>query len=353
MELRIQILFNIDDPGAVKSLVSASPEYHQAYQIIRHDLLFMHLQKSYDGLVDIQDAVAAIRSRGMYAVYPSNREKIIALLDARRRSDEIRHLKYSRILPDMPASVDEIIQLLHLHNTAMFLLSDYGTNAECPKWMEPSEWHSEILPLQLSRLEKRRIIRAFYRLQIYGNIFGNIELSLGAQQPPEKENEWQGNNWDTTNYKFTDEEVWSLFMAPMAPWEVEELGCFWKYCFNRLEKPYMEIADSLLNSGTMFISELPTHEQPPFKRYYYDTDDLHVKEWENRVCFLSIGPTFLSKVLRELDFMTRRNLVYVNSLGNDHVFTHFWPRPRRNYGTQHCLFYTRLINSTSERILLD
>ena len=49
----------------------------------------MHLQKSYDGLVDIQDAIAAIRSRGIYAVYPSNREKIIALLDVRRRSDEV------------------------------------------------------------------------------------------------------------------------------------------------------------------------------------------------------------------------------------------------------------------------
>lgn len=43
---------------------------------------FMLLQKPYDSLVDIQDATAAIRSKGMYAVRMSNRERIVALLDA-------------------------------------------------------------------------------------------------------------------------------------------------------------------------------------------------------------------------------------------------------------------------------
>ena len=83
----------------------------------------MVLQKSYNGLVDTKDAIVAIRSRGMYAVYPSNRQSIIALLDAWRRSDEIRHLNSSddsRILPDKPAYIAEVIQLLHLHKTAIF-----------------------------------------------------------------------------------------------------------------------------------------------------------------------------------------------------------------------------------------
>ena len=274
----------MEDLDAVKSLVFASPDYHQAYLTIRHDILFMHLQKSYNGLVDTQDAVAAIRSRGMHAVYPSNRESIIALLDAWRRCDEIRHSNLSgdsKILPDMPANVAEVIQLLHLHNAAMFLLDDYCTHAECPQWMESTKWHSEILPLQLSSTEKRRFLRAFYRLQIYGNIFGDIEIPLEGPRP-ERENEWWDSNWYNTDSTFTNVEFWRLIMAPMAPWEVEELGCFWQHCFNRLAKPYTEVANSILDCETRyqtsFIRELPIHQQPPIDRHYDDTQDLSVHD---------------------------------------------------------------------------
>lgn len=330
MELRIQILLNVEDLDTVKSLVFASPEYHQAYLTIRHYILSMYLQKSYNGLVDTKDAVAAIRTRGMYAIYPSNRQSIIALLDAWRRCDEIRHLNLSddpKILPDRPANVTEVIQLLHLHKSAMFFLEDYCTHAECPQWMESTKWHNEIMPLQLSRTEKRRFLRAFYRLQIYGNIFGDIDIPLDGQRP-EKENVWLGSNWDRTNYTFSDVEFWRLMMAPMAPWEVEELGCFWQHCFNRLAKPYHEIANSLLECETRyqtsFINELPTHEQPPFERYYFDTQDLSVQDEDIRDSIISMGPSLLVKVLREADFMTRRNLVLVNSIGNEHVFPHIW-----------------------------
>lgn len=330
MELRIQILLNVEDLDTVKSLVFASPDYHQIYLTIRHEILSMHLQKSYDGLVDTKDAIAAIRSKGMQAVYPSNRQSIIALLDAWRRCDEVRHLNlsdHSRILPDKPANVAEAIQLLHLHNAATFLLDDYCTHAECPQWMDSTKWHSEILPLQLSRIEKRRFLRAFYRLQIYGNIFGDVEIPLDGQRP-EKENAWFGSNWDQTNITFSDAEFWRLMMAPMAPWEVEELGCFWQHCFNRLAKPYHEIASSLLDCETRyqnsFINELPTHEQPPFERYYFDAQDLSVEDKAIRDSKVSMGPSLLVNILREEDFMTRRNLMLINSAGNENLFPEIW-----------------------------
>ena len=335
-ELRIQILFNVDELDSIKSLVFASPKYHQAYQIIRHDILIMHLQKSYDGLVDIQDAIAAIRSRGMYAIHPSNRERIIALLDARRRCDEIRklNLSYSQTLPDKPANVDEIIQLLRLHNVAMFFHDDFCKNAECPQWKEPLLWRSETLPLQLSRTEKRRFIRAFYRLQMYANIFGNIEISL-EEKSPKRENRWNGYNLDRSNFTFTNVDFWRLVMSPMAPWEVEELGCFWQYCFKRLAKSYNEIAESLLKGEARFktrnIMEFPIHEQPPIQRYFYNVRDLGDHEISIRDGLVSMGPCFIKKVLREQDFITRRNLVFANSVGNDHVFPEIWEFYLREY----------------------
>ena len=185
MELRIQILLNVEDLDTVKSLVFASPEYHQAYLTIRHDILSMYLQKSYNGLVDTKDAIAAIRTRGMYAIYPSNRQSIIALLDAWRRCDEIRHLNLSddsKILPDRPANVAEVIQLLHLHKTAMFFLDDYCTHAECPQWMESTKWHNEIMPLQLSRTENETLPAGFLPSADIWEYFLAILISL-----------WMGN----------------------------------------------------------------------------------------------------------------------------------------------------------------
>lgn len=83
VELCIQVFFNVDDPNSLQSLVLASPKYHQVYLSNSSIyILFMLLQKPYDSLADIQDAIAVIRSKGMYAVRMSNRERIIALLDA-------------------------------------------------------------------------------------------------------------------------------------------------------------------------------------------------------------------------------------------------------------------------------
>lgn len=113
-------------------------------------------------------------------------------------------------------------------------------------------------------------------------------------------------------------------MSPLAPREVEELGCFWQHCLNRLAKPYNEIADSLLNSEIRFktrhITELPIHEQPSIQCYFYDTRDLSVHESRIQDCLVSMGPSLIVNILRGQDFMTRWNLMFANSVGNDHVF---------------------------------
>jgi len=272
MELRIHILFKTHDLSSLRSLVFASPKYHQAYQFVRHELLQNLLKTSYDGLVDIADAIAAVRSRGLYAVHESFRERIIALLDERRRSDDIHQLSVSstEILPDQPANVDETIQLLHLHRMASFLLEDYSRTAMCPKWMESAKWNDEILPIKLSKTEKRRFLRAFYRLQIYGNLFGPIEIPLNTE-PPETENDWTYKRvWDPGPPIFSEEEVWRFFFAT-TPWEVEELCCFWRHCYTRWAAPYFEIADILLDKDILFMNELPAAEQPPVTRVAIQT----------------------------------------------------------------------------------
>ena len=86
-ELRIHILQALDKPSLHK-VVSASPTYHETYTFARRALLHNLAQQQY-GLVDLAEPVAAIRSEGLYADVAANKQKIIALLDRRRRHSEL------------------------------------------------------------------------------------------------------------------------------------------------------------------------------------------------------------------------------------------------------------------------
>ncbi|GFF44548.1 hypothetical protein IFM58399_07318 [Aspergillus lentulus] len=329
VELQISILFNIDGLDSLRSLVCASPTYHRAYQLVRQELLYVLLQSSYDGLVDMADAIAAVRSRGLYAIKTSNRAEIIALLDSRRRSEEIRRLGLSTWpFPDEPADIEEIIQLLHLHRVAHFLLDDYTRTATRPAWIDLEKWKDEILPLTLSRMEQRRFLRAFYRMQIYGNIFGHIAIPLGADNV-EEENDWFADDRGRTP-TFTDEETWRLFFGPIAPWEVEEFSCFWQHCYNRWEEPYLEISKTLAAyaaDGVIWFSDLPPEERPPLNRLGLDVDHMHIHQAEQRETLAQMVPTLLVKILREPDFRTRRDLLLANTVILSHSFVDYWPKP--------------------------
>lgn len=130
--------------------------------------------------MDVTDAITAVRSKKLHASLPANKEKIISLLDTRRRSDEIRGLRLpsAAIVPDTPANIDEIIQLIDLHRIATFLIDDYCKCAPCPKWMDREKWKNNTLPLDLYKTEKVRWLRGFYRLQIFAYIFGPTELPI-------------------------------------------------------------------------------------------------------------------------------------------------------------------------------
>ncbi|KAF4215539.1 hypothetical protein CNMCM6457_005865 [Aspergillus fumigatiaffinis] len=326
VELHICILFKLQDLDSLRSLVLASPAYYQAYHLVRDELLLSILQSSHNDLVDVADAVAAVRFKGLYACELSNREKIIALLDGRRRSEEIRRLGLlSGPFPDQPANVEETIQLLHLHRSATSLLDDYLRTARCPKWMPTEKWENETLPLCLSRTEQRRFFRAFYRMQIWGNIFAHIELPLGAG-PPKEENYWFSPP-EGVPPVFEDDEVWRLFFATMAPWEVEEITCFWKHCYHRWAEPYFEASDNFLSYGVTFICDMPPDEKPPLTRYWDDCDDLKIREADNRESLACMGPSFLVKMLRERNARARRDLVIANAISWHHFFHEYWPRP--------------------------
>nr|XP_001389569.2 hypothetical protein ANI_1_3094014 [Aspergillus niger CBS 513.88] len=323
VELRISILFTIPDPGSLWSLLRASSTYYDAFELVKKDLLRSLLQKHHAGLVDMADAIAAIRSRGLYASEQSNKEKIIALLDARNYNHKSPRPDTSPAqLLDEPANIQETVQLLHLHNQAIFFLENFCKTIRRPVWMDETRWEREIIPLALTETEQRRIIRAFYRLQIYGNIFGSIERTVDAEHTSED------NDWQEKQDVFSGGEMWRLFFGHMAPWEVEEFSCLWEHCCYRYESILREVSDSLVQTGCMFFDELPEDQRPPPGCWYTDCDDFE-DPMDKRESLASKGPALLCKVLREEEFLARRDLVLVNVRSFRLYFYDFgiWPRP--------------------------
>ncbi|RDW79162.1 uncharacterized protein DSM5745_06014 [Aspergillus mulundensis] len=315
IELRIQIILQVPDLQSLQSIALSSTALYQAYILARQEAVPEILRRQYDGLVEIHEAIAAVRSKQFHANTPGDRHNIIALLDARRRSKEIRQLSAQSgstlPLPDQPASYDEALDLVKLHEIAVWLLDDYSRNASCPFWMGIRQWKSEVLPLKFSALEKKRYFRAFYRFQTFCNLFGQTENPVDSGERPFVKSPWNRQYWE-----FEDDEVWKVFFGPFTPWEDEEFACLWQHFYDRIHAIYWEVSNDLEEHGPNESGELPEKLRATLlpSHTIRETDNLRLHSDNVREKIVSIGGRFLCELLREKDFVRRRDMIYANYL---------------------------------------
>lgn len=335
IELRVQILLELPDLESLNAIACSSTALYQAYCLAHQESLPKFLQKNYGGLVEITEAITAVRSKKFHGTRRSDRERIIALLDDRRRSREIRCLGKrsgaTQPLPDQPVDLNEVRDLLRLHEIAIWLLNDYSKNAPCPFWIDEVSWSTHILPLKFSKNEKKRYYRAFYRLQTFCNLFGNVE------NPVDSPDSSRSLYWDNSQ-PFTREEIWKFFFGTFAPWEYEEFAGLWWYCHHRNGEIYAKVTNDLEQYGPIENGALPAPLEVTVlpSCSLLDTNDLRSNDCNNREVLASFGPTFLHKLLQEEDFNTQRNMVYANAWGGGAYFLH---SILRNYEIQYPLIY--------------
>lgn len=162
IELKIILLSQVLDGDTLKSIVHASPGYHQAYLVVRHELLECLVKHQYTEFLDMAEALT-VRSKGVH--FSLKVENVISLLDNWRRRDEVRELSQSSLdRIDQPNGLEEIIKLFHFHKLLCLFLEDYSVNAPRPPWIQSIQWEKECLRLQLSPSEKCRFLRAMCRL---------------------------------------------------------------------------------------------------------------------------------------------------------------------------------------------
>ncbi|KAH8431547.1 uncharacterized protein LDX57_009209 [Aspergillus melleus] len=327
VELMILILFRLPDGNTFKSLVYASPDYHQAYLTVRYQLLRLLVRRQLGGLLDLAEVFTAIRSQGVHYAYQD--ENVIALLDNWRRKDEIRELKSSK-QPDEPDSPEEIIKRFRFYRMLFFFLEDISINAPRPPWIQPIQWESEYLPLHLSIFEKRRFLRAMCRFQILKNLFGDPVYCFDrvkCGKCGDRNKFWQLR--ECNDLQTVWEEAYRLFYGTMPLWEHDEMGSVFMYLVSKYEGISKEITDDLRQlskntSSRFFWDILPKEQRPPPCEIESERDLFHFNQHYEGLA--GLGPEFLYRILH-MDWLTRRNLVCVNTRS-------FWPGPFIGYGTE-------------------
>jgi hypothetical protein len=109
---------------------------------VRRETLRRFIQQQYDAeQVDISEAIAAVRSEGLYGKLECNKEKILALLDYRRRAQEMRALAKGNFNMEK-CTVEECLSILHLRSKFNFLLQDYCRTVEFLKSLDKNHLQS-------------------------------------------------------------------------------------------------------------------------------------------------------------------------------------------------------------------
>ena len=216
-EIQSAILLNIGDIGSLKSLVRASPRYHSAYLSQRHAILKRVLFNSIHPDV-LYDAFSAIDST---KIIKGNRKDRAARVrtflsdytDTREKWTPPEHL-----------DLEILCRLARLQNHVQYSTEDLCRIAISSHPFPGTQIvHGEDLSIN----ESRRFYRAFYRFDIFCNLFRNWK------SPPDDELLSNASDRHHENpFQLEPLEKSSRFLSLFNPWEVEELACVRDYFFN-------------------------------------------------------------------------------------------------------------------------
>lgn len=245
-EIQLAILLNIGDIGSLESLIRASPRYRSVYLSQSHAILKRVLFNTIHADV-LYDALSAIESA---KITTSDREDRAARV--RSFLSDYKNTRDTWVPPEH-LDLETLYGLARLQNHVQHSTQDlYRVATSSHPFPGTQMVHGE----ELSVNESRRFYRAFYRFDIFCNLFRNWE------SPPD--DELLSDSSDEDPFELEPLEKSSRFLSLFNPWEVEELACVRDYFFNyyrrmlhqfepdlREGKPHLDLSEdgngSLLN----------------------------------------------------------------------------------------------------------
>ncbi|KAF6220122.1 hypothetical protein HO133_003253 [Letharia lupina] len=293
VEIQSAVLLNIRDIASLKGLIHASPKYHSAYLSQRHAILKRVLFNSIhpDALYDAFSAINSSRT------LTSNIEDRVGRVKA-----FLSEYKDNCDTWTSPEHLDleSAYRLARLQNQVQHATEDLCKLAFSSHQLTGNQVrHWE----QLSSNESRRFYRAFYRFEIFCNLFRNWDT------PPDDESLPNASSEDGDSTSELDSiEKSSRFLGLFNPWEVEELACvrdyFCSYYRRMLRKFEPELRDrnpSLdLSEDCPWLEENIEYLMALSLRFYRR---LEMSSPSRQMRYLDYGlrsgPSFLSDALKE------------------------------------------------------
>ena len=216
-EIQSAILLNIRDVVSLKTLIRASPTYHNAYLSQRHAILKQVLSNSIHPDV-LYDAYSAVHSNKTIS---SNVEDRAAKVDAFLSEYERNRDGWT---PPEQLDLESVSRLARLQ-----LQVQHATEDLCQVVFSSHPFTGEPLGHgeQLSLHEIRRFCRAFYHFEIFCNLFRQ------RRDMTVEDNLRHASNEDEETVSEMDFiEKSSQFLSLFNPWEVEELACVRDFLYN-------------------------------------------------------------------------------------------------------------------------
>lgn len=232
-ELQCQILKSVPDMKTLCALLRASPRYFQAYKTSRK-MILAHVAWNQITPAIVPIALNALKWRN----------------DKKLRSDYTGPFAFQR----MPKGPHEISfktweRLIRFHEIVEYFILGFTSsrlialdNSVYPRTQSSLSHISPSGQLNLSQVEYARLARAFYNLEMYGNLFhesrlasfrANVAMFLGRA---------------------------TTFLQSLQDWELEELLCVRSYMMERLKDYLNKFEDDFME---YFLKNRPYIIWPP------------------------------------------------------------------------------------------
>jgi hypothetical protein len=220
-------------------------------------------------LVDIFAMHEAVDVRTHRVSYDERRSYLIAFLT---------RLDQERVRDTLPQlfSITRLITIPEFHTTMQLLVDDYlqwtwGSSTALPP---PTAAKGHDIPL--SSEETLRLFRAFYRVQLYCNLYGismNCDEMDSANRRSQRRQTFLG-----------PEEIASMFLSRFSDWEAEEIACVKDYMISKYTGILAECEKDLARDSLRF--EEAFQESPATPNGCYDVSP-ECKYYRLLVAFLA------------------------------------------------------------------
>ncbi|PGG95923.1 hypothetical protein AJ79_09811 [Helicocarpus griseus UAMH5409] len=221
VEIRHAILCEMSDVGALDTAIKADSSLQSVFLGSVSCILDRVLQNSVSAKHFPE--ILAIQASAHFDRKTWSRDKVSTIIDSYFQRQQASPIQWT--LPDA-------LYLNDLNRHIQYFVDEFATTTLSvhPASSEPFTY------TPLSPVERCRIAGAFYRFELYCNLFREY-----------------GHGYKTASEPFSADEQKDIFLARFSPWEIEQLGCIHDYLVEKITPGFVDMAEHDVEWGKLTV----------------------------------------------------------------------------------------------------